>query len=149
MSSSVCNWTLDYASMCSRFGKLWECALVELLVHARLFDNQRRVTAVPSASGFSRTLVVLLKLAEGLDILVTSGFCDHVKPLVLLKLHHVCHFPFSSFQSSVISILDTLNFLHHHNFVTLGRLLHSLTDGISCMSLTFSDCDLDLMILVE
>ena len=37
-------------------------ALVELLVHVRMFDNIQCVTAAPSASGFSRTLLLFLLL---------------------------------------------------------------------------------------
>ena len=59
------------------------------------------------------------------------------------------HPPFMFFHSSFISMWDTLNFLHHHELVTLGGFLHSLTDGISFLLLVFSDCNLELMILLE
>ena len=52
----------------------------------------------------------------------------------------MCHTSFILFQSSFVSILDTLNFLHHQNCIPCWRFLHSLIDGISCLSLIFSDC---------
>ena len=101
-------------------GNFGTCSLVELLVHVRLVDNWRRLTAAPSASGSSKKL--FLQLGGVLDALVS---------------------PFISFHSSFISILDTLNFLHHHNLVTFGRFLHRLSGGIYCLPLIFSDCDLE------
>ena len=40
-------------------------------------------------------------------------------------------------------------FLHQHHLVPFGGFLYSLTDGIYCLSLVFSDCELDLLMLTE
>ena len=59
------------------------CALLELLEHERFFGNLQCVTVAPTASGFSRTLFLLLQLEEELDVHATYGILDHVEHLVL------------------------------------------------------------------
>ena len=100
------------------------------------------MTAAPSASG------LFLLFGEVRDVFVTYGFSHHGTLLVL------------RIQSFVPLAFNLLPFVLHidsgylecrasserHNFL---KILHSLIDGISCLSLIFSDCDLELLMLIE
>ena len=121
-------------------------ALVELLIHVRIFDNLQCVTVPPSASGSSRTVFLFLLLEGELDVHATCGFFDHVERLVL------------RIQALVPLIFHFLPFVLHIDSEYLGilassqlpnclKILHRLIDGISCLPLTFSNCDFELLIL--
>ena len=93
-------------------------------------------------------MFVFLLLGEVLDVFVTYVFFHQVE---LLALRNQSPVPLSFHVLPLVfmSILDTLNLLHHQNFVTLGGFLHSLIDGITCLSLIFSDFDSESLILTE
>ena len=58
-----------------------------------------------------------------------------------------CHSSFMFFHSSFFSFLNTLKVLHHHYFAIFWRFFHNLIHDLSCLSLVFSDCDVELLIL--
>ena len=118
------------------------CALLELLEHERFFGNLQCVTVAPTASDFSRTLFLFLLLEEELDVHATYGFFHHAEHLEL-RIQSIVP-PFFHVLTIVLHMsLNTLKFLHHHNFVMFGRFAQRLTDGFSCLSLVFTDCDFE------
>ena len=87
----------------SRFGKTQgNVLLLNFSFMQDIFDNKRRVSAVPIATGVPRTVLLCATLLS---------FCSHS--------------PWSN------RMFDTLIFLHHHNLLILVGILHCLTDGIS------------------
>ena len=127
MSSSVCDWTLHFASLCSRFG---ESSRNVLLFNFSFMQD----SSITYDVGLQ--LRVHLAFSEQCCFLspaVRSG--ERVKLLVLRIQSSKKPLPFlHSFHSSFKPILNTSTFSRHQNCATLGRFLHSVVDAISCLS---------------
>ena len=127
MSSSVCNWAPSCASWLSVFQVL--CNLRVHLAYHKL---------ISLSSTWRRTWC-----SCNIRILRPRGASCASDPSQL------CHSSFIFFHSSFLPILDTLKFLHHRNSVIFSRLSYSLIDGIPCLSSLFSDCDFEMLIMIE